>query len=103
MPYTCCFCAKTAYCFSEGSSCCRSCIKAKKPCDSVLLLRLAACLGFRKLRNLFISVKPKLFVVSLYGLSDKFSDLRPLVQASGSKVSVSRNSPRAAVRSARGS
>ncbi|KZL85739.1 hypothetical protein CI238_05138, partial [Colletotrichum incanum] len=37
MPYTCCFCAKTAYCFSEGSSCCRSCIKAKKPCDSVLV------------------------------------------------------------------
>ncbi|OHW98878.1 hypothetical protein CSPAE12_02423, partial [Colletotrichum incanum] len=97
------------------------------------LLRLAACLGFRKLGNLFVSVKPKLFVVSdalesaldtykrgiveelqfiqvpndvdwsLYGLSDKFLDLGPLVQASGSKVSASRNSPGAAVRSTRGS
>ncbi|KZL87392.1 hypothetical protein CI238_13187 [Colletotrichum incanum] len=36
MPYTCCFRAKTACCFGEGSSRCRSCIKAKKPCDSVL-------------------------------------------------------------------
>ncbi|OHW99350.1 hypothetical protein CSPAE12_01936 [Colletotrichum incanum] len=36
MPYTCCFRAKTAYRFSEGSSYCQSYIKAKKPCNSVL-------------------------------------------------------------------
>ncbi|OHW98395.1 hypothetical protein CSPAE12_02915 [Colletotrichum incanum] len=36
MPYTCYFRAKTACRFSEGSSCCRSCIKVKKPYNSVL-------------------------------------------------------------------
>ncbi|OHW89546.1 hypothetical protein CSPAE12_11871, partial [Colletotrichum incanum] len=81
MPYTYCFRTKTACRFSEGSSYYRSYIKAKKPYNRVLvasiykcplirirkrrrqLLRLAACLGFRKLRNLFVNVKPKLFVV----------------------------------------
>ncbi|KZL63097.1 hypothetical protein CI238_13033 [Colletotrichum incanum] len=37
MPYTRCFRAKTVCRFGEGSSRYRSCIKAKKPCDSVLV------------------------------------------------------------------
>ncbi|OHX00910.1 hypothetical protein CSPAE12_00489, partial [Colletotrichum incanum] len=36
MPYTYYFRVKTAYRFSKGSSYCRSYVKAKKPCDSVL-------------------------------------------------------------------
>ncbi|OHW99507.1 hypothetical protein CSPAE12_01787 [Colletotrichum incanum] len=144
MPYTRCFRAKTACRFSEGSSRYRSCIKAKKPCDSVLVASTPTAAGrlsrIQKTQKLIRKRQAKTFrrsmqevdksdalelvldtykrgIVeelqfiqvpnnvnwSLYGLSDKFSDLGPLVQASGSKVSASRNSPRAAVRSARGS
>ncbi|OHW97239.1 hypothetical protein CSPAE12_04085 [Colletotrichum incanum] len=180
MPCTRCFRAKTACRFGEGSSRCRSCIEAKKPCDGVLvastlqklnaqqkewdekeeaageeLLRLheelarlqslmATAAGrlsrIRKTRKLvrerqaetfrrgmqevdesdalesaldahergmveelqFMQV-PNDVDWSLYGLGDEFSDLGPLVQASGSKVSASRGSPGAAVGSAEGS
>ncbi|KAF6802859.1 hypothetical protein CMUS01_15242 [Colletotrichum musicola] len=40
MPCTCYFCAKVLYCFSEKSTRCRTCIVAKKPYNSMLVVSI---------------------------------------------------------------
>ncbi|KAH9226929.1 hypothetical protein K456DRAFT_58375 [Colletotrichum gloeosporioides 23] len=66
MPCTCCFQAKVPCCFGEKLSRCRTCIKAKKPCDGVLVA--STCIGVEN--NLDWTG---------FGISEEFVDLGPLL------------------------